>query len=82
MKIRLFSEEDKASFIEGFQEGAPSWYDVEADGATPAPWCAPWTWTRQALWYEPAISPYDMGKEWAKLMLDEMEEVHRENSDF
>ena len=81
MKHHLFSEEDKALFIEGFCDAAPSWYNVEEDGATPAPWCAPWTWTRQAFWYDSTLSPYEMGKEWARLMLEEMEEA-REKEDF
>lgn len=63
------------AFCAGFSDVAPAGYSEEADMQTDAPWCAPWEWADFDEWFFHWLSPYEMGREWAKKNYDELESL-------
>ena len=75
----IYSEEFQHAFISGFSDASPAWYDVETDGMSPNPWCAPWEWAHVEDFYHPELGDAEaMGRAWAEKHYTEMEKLHEE----
>ena len=60
------SNEEKYIFIKGFIDNAPACYDFDTDIMTPMPWCTPWEWAEKEDYMVDGMTPYMMGKDFAK----------------
>ena len=75
----ISSTDFQDAFISGFSDAAPAWYDVETDGMSPNPWCAPWEWANAEDFYRPELGDAEaMGRAWAEKNSAEMTELHDE----
>ena len=81
VKEATISEYDKNSFLSdsfiaefenGFEAGMPEDYVINEDKLADSSWCAPWTVGGED-WFRENMSPYDMGKAWAKKIVGEWE---------
>ena len=67
-------------FVDGFYDGAPAGYSTDGDCKTSSPWCTPWHWCqKEGDWFNPSLSPYEMGKAFAAKVYDDLEEVLEED---
>lgn len=68
-------------FFDGFCDGAPESYNFEEDAATDSPWCAPWAnyGVETYEWFDANMSPYNMGKYYAKYIYQSLEDAFGED---
>lgn len=67
-------------FVDGFYDGAPAGYSTDEDCKASSPWCTPWHWCqKEGDWFNPSLSPYEMGKAFAAKVYDDLEEVLEED---
>lgn len=70
------SESGRKIFVGEFEKNAPDGYSVENDiEGNSKPWCSPWNYEYKRLWYKPQLTAEQMGKRWAHIVREEMEQM-------
>lgn len=64
-------------FCRGFADAAPEEYDMEADKSS-TPWFTPWHWADMADWFYEDLTPYEMGRQFAEKVYDQIVEAIEE----
>lgn len=64
-------------FCRGFADAAPEEYDMEADESS-TPWFTPWHWADMADWFYEDLTPYEMGRQFAEKVYDQIVEAIEE----
>lgn len=76
MDTRLFTEEQRGEFIEGWRAAGGYMGDLEE---SPAPWCCPWDYASHV---DAAGTPYEMGAQyWEQTRGDVERELQREDEE-